>query len=161
MKITTAQWRQHVDTWRDSGLSQAAYCREHELNNKSFSLWTRKQAPAGNTAAALGLPAAGATIGMDKPGPTPVDHGPAAGLPVAVAVAAIKKPEFIPVSIKTPSVSVPAPAELADTGSQRQSAADNTRKSAVAITLRLPGAELALSTAVPPGWLAELLRCLA
>jgi transposase-like protein len=134
MKITTAQWRQHVAAWRDSGLSQAAYCREHGLNSKTLSWWTRKLASEDNT-------------------------GATAGLPVAGAVATIMMPEFIPVSIKTPGVGTQDPADLADSRRQRQSAA--AKSPAVPVTLRLPGAELALSTAVPPNWLAELLQCLA
>ena len=35
------QWRQHVSAWRQSGLSQAAYCRQQTLNDKTFSRWVR------------------------------------------------------------------------------------------------------------------------
>ena len=41
MKIN-AQWRRHVEAWRESGLSQADYCRQQGLNRKTFSLWTRR-----------------------------------------------------------------------------------------------------------------------
>ena len=41
MKIN-AQWRRHVETWRESGLSQADYCRQQNLDPKTFSLWTRR-----------------------------------------------------------------------------------------------------------------------
>ena len=33
--------QKHVETWQASGLSQAAYCREHKLNAKTFSNWLR------------------------------------------------------------------------------------------------------------------------
>jgi len=35
MKIHT-QWRRHVETWRESGLSQADYCRQ-----QGFSIYTK------------------------------------------------------------------------------------------------------------------------
>ena len=41
MKINT-QWRRHVEAWRESGLSQADYCRQQGLNRKTFSVWTRR-----------------------------------------------------------------------------------------------------------------------
>ena len=40
MKIN-AQWRRHVEAWRESGLSQADYCQQQGLNRKTFSVWTR------------------------------------------------------------------------------------------------------------------------
>jgi hypothetical protein len=33
--------RNHVETWQVSSLSQAAYCREHKLNSKTFGNWLR------------------------------------------------------------------------------------------------------------------------
>lgn len=38
-----AFWRKHVEQWHSSGLSQAAYCREHQLNQVNFSYHKRKQ----------------------------------------------------------------------------------------------------------------------
>ena len=37
-------WQQHIDAWRQSGGSQAQYCREHELDQSQFSYWKRKLA---------------------------------------------------------------------------------------------------------------------
>lgn len=31
------QWLNHIDGWQRSGLSQAAYCRQHGLNANSFT----------------------------------------------------------------------------------------------------------------------------
>jgi len=45
MKVQTPWW-QHVDNWRVSGLTQAEYCRQHGLHNKTFSTWTRRRRPA-------------------------------------------------------------------------------------------------------------------
>ena len=33
----TAHWIQHLNNWQNSGMSQAAYCREHQLNVKTFA----------------------------------------------------------------------------------------------------------------------------
>lgn len=36
------QWSARVAQWRDSGLSQTAYCREHGLSVSSFGYWRRR-----------------------------------------------------------------------------------------------------------------------
>jgi len=36
-------WRKHLSQWRESNLSQAAYCRQHELDQNSLSYHKRKQ----------------------------------------------------------------------------------------------------------------------
>jgi hypothetical protein len=33
----SAHWKNHIETWQSSGLSQAAYCRRQGLNAQSFS----------------------------------------------------------------------------------------------------------------------------
>ena len=104
MKINT-QWQRHVEAWRESELSQADYCRQQNLNRKTFSLWTRRVQD---------------DLSLSKDSPL----------------------ELISVQV-TPSAHV-VTAEVSP------------------IRLRFPhGAQLELSTAVPPRWLAELLRCLA
>jgi hypothetical protein len=35
--ISRADWQQHVSTWRTSGMTQAAYCRHHQLNATTFN----------------------------------------------------------------------------------------------------------------------------
>jgi len=37
-----AHWQRHLGAWRESGLSQADYCRQQGLNHKTFSVWTRR-----------------------------------------------------------------------------------------------------------------------
>ena len=37
--LNQADWLQHISAWRTSGLTQAAYCREHQLNAKKFNSW--------------------------------------------------------------------------------------------------------------------------
>ena len=33
----TERWKQHIEDWQASGLSQAEYCRRHGLNANTFS----------------------------------------------------------------------------------------------------------------------------
>ena len=33
----SARWKQHIEGWQASGLSQAEYCRQHGLNTNTFS----------------------------------------------------------------------------------------------------------------------------
>ena len=103
MKIH-AHWQRHVEAWRESGLSQAAYCQQQGLNRKTFSKWTRHVQ---------------VDLSLDKDAPL----------------------DLLPVQLE------PSPPVA---GTQ------------ASMMLRLAhGAQLELSTAVPPRWLAELLRCLA
>jgi hypothetical protein len=44
MKINPQWWR-HVKAWRESGMSQADYCRQQGLNPKTFSKWARCDDP--------------------------------------------------------------------------------------------------------------------
>ena len=36
-------WQGHVASWRQSGISQAEYCRRQSLSIKNFGYWKRKQ----------------------------------------------------------------------------------------------------------------------
>lgn len=36
------QWRSHIQAWQRSGLSQAGYCRQHDLVLSRFGYWRRK-----------------------------------------------------------------------------------------------------------------------
>jgi len=49
MKINPQWWR-HVKAWRESGMSQADYCRQQGLNPKTFSKWARCEYPVDKTA---------------------------------------------------------------------------------------------------------------
>lgn len=49
-------WQQHVAAWRHSGLSQAAYCRLHALNGKTFSRWARVVAASGTSSIPAVIP---------------------------------------------------------------------------------------------------------
>jgi len=40
--MTLQRYQQnHIEAWQSSGLSQAAYCREHKMNSKTFGNWLR------------------------------------------------------------------------------------------------------------------------
>lgn len=32
----TSKWRQHIEAWQSSGMTQADYCRQHQLNVRTF-----------------------------------------------------------------------------------------------------------------------------
>jgi hypothetical protein len=42
MGSKSAFWRQHLVAWSDSGLSQAAYCRQHDVSLPCFGYWRGK-----------------------------------------------------------------------------------------------------------------------
>ena len=37
-----AFWRDHIESWRESGQTQAAYCAERGLSVKSLAYWLRR-----------------------------------------------------------------------------------------------------------------------
>ena len=39
-------WRGHLDAWHRSDLTQRAYCANHELGEKAFYRWRRKEKEA-------------------------------------------------------------------------------------------------------------------
>jgi len=55
-------WERHLQQWRQSGLSQAQYCRRHRLSAPAFGWWKGRlfatggpvQPSAGHPAAAIG-----------------------------------------------------------------------------------------------------------
>lgn len=42
-------WLNHIEQWQDSGLTQAAYCRQYELTIHKFSYWKCKLNSNGET----------------------------------------------------------------------------------------------------------------
>ncbi|GAB6110373.1 IS66 family insertion sequence element accessory protein TnpA [Desulfomicrobium salsuginis] len=48
-----ARWLAHVEHWRHSGMSKAAYCTAHGLNFSSFRYWLRKSRSASVDVSAL------------------------------------------------------------------------------------------------------------
>jgi len=39
--VNRQRWREHIEAWRDNGLSQQVYCARHELVLSSFQRWRR------------------------------------------------------------------------------------------------------------------------
>jgi hypothetical protein len=39
-------WKQHIENWRSSGLTQAEYCRQHEIKEYRFTYWKKRFIPA-------------------------------------------------------------------------------------------------------------------
>ncbi len=73
-------WQTQVEGWRQSGLSQIAYCEQHGLNIKSFRRWRTKLQRAATTAASLtlvpvsiGNPATTPAIRLHSPGGWRID----------------------------------------------------------------------------------------
>ncbi len=71
----TDYWQGQVEEWRQSGLSQIAYCEQHGLNIKSFRRWRTKLQRAATTAASLtlvpvsvGAPTTAPAIRLHSPG---------------------------------------------------------------------------------------------
>jgi len=44
-------WQQHIQSWRQSGLTQIGYCRRHDLKFHSFVYWRDKFIPKTATTA--------------------------------------------------------------------------------------------------------------
>ncbi len=42
VKEKRSRWKKHVRDWRKGGMTQAAYCRMHNLSAKSFYYWRKK-----------------------------------------------------------------------------------------------------------------------
>lgn len=69
-------WQGHLEGWKRSGLTQAAYCASHGLHIKSFSRWrskTREAAQTGNSLLTLipisvAAPASCAVVQIHSPG---------------------------------------------------------------------------------------------
>ena len=38
-------WGGHLSQWKESGLTQSAYCRDHQLNLHRFVYWKKRLAP--------------------------------------------------------------------------------------------------------------------
>ena len=43
-RVLPDQWRQDIEDWRNSGLSQQAFCRDRNLSYHQFHYWRKKLA---------------------------------------------------------------------------------------------------------------------
>ncbi|MFK4753827.1 IS66 family insertion sequence element accessory protein TnpA [Oceanobacter antarcticus] len=39
------QWQQHINLWRTSGLSQVAFCKQHNLAMHNLQYWRKRLSP--------------------------------------------------------------------------------------------------------------------
>jgi hypothetical protein len=46
-------WKEHIDSWKASGLKQAQYCRQHDLKLHRFVYWRKKYLPRTETPISL------------------------------------------------------------------------------------------------------------
>lgn len=42
LEQTRTCWKRHIDTWRSSGITQTAYCQQHELKTHQFTYWKKR-----------------------------------------------------------------------------------------------------------------------
>jgi hypothetical protein len=49
-------WKEHLDAWRASGLSQVEYCRQHDLSRFQFQYWKRRFQPSAAFPSFIELP---------------------------------------------------------------------------------------------------------
>lgn len=85
---TTEFWQGHLEGWRQSGLTQVAYCESNGLGIKSFYRWRRKEREAAQSTklsltlvpVSLGAPATGSVVRLHSPGGWRIEL-PAGGAP--------------------------------------------------------------------------------
>jgi hypothetical protein len=63
-------WQGRLDEWKDSGLTQAGYCRLHNLDARNFQYWKKRILSKSRAAAALVEIPVGALSGRLPAGPT-------------------------------------------------------------------------------------------
>ncbi|MFS1524822.1 IS66 family insertion sequence element accessory protein TnpA [Microbulbifer sp. 2304DJ12-6] len=62
-------WRQqYIGAWKNSNLSQAAYCQQHELKLSTFTYWRNKQNKPRPKLMPVPMPALEASVELALPG---------------------------------------------------------------------------------------------
>lgn len=86
-RLGAEYWQWHLDAWRQSGLTQIAYCARHGLDVKTFYRWRRKGDAVALASSSLtlvpvsiGAPATGSIIRLHSPGGWRIEL-PAGGTP--------------------------------------------------------------------------------
>jgi hypothetical protein len=64
MSVRRASWIVHVKSWRDSNLTQAAYCRRHAINSKTMAAWIKR---CNTSAVPTNLPLTLVPIAVSRP----------------------------------------------------------------------------------------------
>ncbi|MGD8914181.1 MAG: hypothetical protein PVJ68_15775 [Candidatus Thiodiazotropha sp.] len=79
------QWRQHIEDWRNSGLTQQAFCRDRNLSYHKFHYWRKKLA---DTPVAKKRPRSSALVPVTYQAPSP-DNGLSVHLPSGISLRGI------------------------------------------------------------------------
>lgn len=65
-------WGGHLSRWKESGLSQSAYCREHQLNLHRFVYWKKRLAPQKPSVSLVELPVSRQKTAYQFPSAAPI-----------------------------------------------------------------------------------------
>ncbi len=79
------RWAVHVQRWRESGLTQAAYCQQHDLNRHTLTYWSWRLRREAETTA--GLPQATPALVPIRVAETAVSCSVPAAAPPGLALA--------------------------------------------------------------------------
>ena len=50
-------WQARLDGWKDSGITQAEYCRRHDLDTRNFQYWKKRLLEKTDVSSLVELPA--------------------------------------------------------------------------------------------------------
>ena len=62
-----AYWKQHIEDWRSSGMTQADYCRRHELKDYRFTYWKKRFVPPDSDATFVPVKINGSLLAAPDP----------------------------------------------------------------------------------------------
>jgi hypothetical protein len=88
-------WREKLRQWREGGQSQAAFCREHELGENSFSHWKRVVSERDVKGKAVKSASSIEIKGMGKPHMKEADGGVGAPTFVRLGIAGCRDAEEV------------------------------------------------------------------
>ena len=68
LKQKRSEWRKHLECWRSSGLTQIAYCRQHDLKVHQFTYWKKRlaQTDVAVTFVPVNLPSGARMASVDR-----------------------------------------------------------------------------------------------
>jgi hypothetical protein len=61
-------WQEHITAWQSSGLSQTAYCQQHDLKLNTFTYWRNKLNQPRRKLMPVSLGALGQPVELALPG---------------------------------------------------------------------------------------------
>ena len=60
-------WKKRIEHWRQSGLSQAEYCRQHHLKDHQLTYWKRRFEKTETTISFVSLPTGTSALAVNNP----------------------------------------------------------------------------------------------